>query len=88
MTSPTQQLKDPLDVEKFSDLQPVIAVTAHPDHWFDIASIDLVQWRLKQHHAQMYIFFFSLLHPTYFCLRSRVAVGLITCHFHYVHNTF
>lgn len=60
MTSPTQQLKDPLDVEKFSDLEPVIAVTAHPDNQFDVASIDLVQRRLKQRHVQMYVFFLSL----------------------------
>ncbi|KAI6097683.1 general APC amino acid permease [Pisolithus croceorrhizus] len=55
MSAQSQQKDDPSagSVEKFGvdvSLQPVIA---DPEHKFDVASIDLVQRRLKQRHVQM-----------------------------------
>jgi len=61
ITGATQEPEQPIDA---SSLEKIIVnvgpqpVTADSDRYSDVASIDLVQRRLKQRHVQMYIFLF------------------------------
>ena len=54
----SEQAIDAASVEKIIVNVDPQAVTADADHYSDVASIDLVQRRLKQRHVQMYIFIF------------------------------
>jgi hypothetical protein len=67
------QMYDADSLEK-NQLDVGVHVVADGKHQFDVASIDLVQRRLKQRHVQMYVFFSYVL--TRFLIFFRIAV----CH--------